>query len=84
MNAEILAAGASDWVVFASGGKYSADEKYFLQFILYFFESSLKSCAELDAAAFAWWLERRLEQIEHGELVYIAHQLDILVEVNRI
>ncbi len=38
VDAEILAAGASDWVVYARDGKYPADEKYFLQFILHFFE----------------------------------------------
>lgn len=80
LKAEILAAGASDWVVYARGGSYPADEKYFLQFILQFFESSLKDCAQLEAAAFERWLAKRHEQIERGELIYIAHQLDFLVK----
>jgi hypothetical protein len=75
MGAEILEAGASDWVVYANDGKYPADEKYFMQFILHFFESSLKDCDELEASAF-----ERCEQIERGELVYIAHQMDFLVK----
>jgi hypothetical protein len=79
INADILAAGASDWVVYANHGTYPADEKYFLRFILHFFESSLKDCEELDAAAFDRWLEKRHQQIEAGELVYIAHQMDFLV-----
>lgn len=76
---EILSAGASDWVVYAQNGNYQADEKYFLQFILHFFESSLKGCHEIDAIAFNRWLAKRHEQIECGELVYIAHQMDFLV-----
>jgi hypothetical protein len=79
IDADILACGPSDWVVYANDGKYPADEKYFLQFILYFFESSLIDCGELDASAFGRWLAKRHDQIEHGELVYISHQMDFLV-----
>jgi hypothetical protein len=79
LNAEIISAGASDWVVHTTQGKYPAEEKYFLHFILNFFESSLKTHAGLDAAELENWLAKRHAQIEHGELVYIAHQLDFLV-----
>jgi hypothetical protein len=82
LNTEILAAGASDWVVHTTNGTYPADEQYFLYFILSFFESSLKSHAELDAAEFENWLCKRRAQIERGELVYIAHQMDFLVKAN--
>lgn len=78
-GAEILAAGASDWVVHAVGGKYLEDEKYFLHFILHFFEESLTGHGELNVDAFAEWLKKRRAQIERSELVYIAHQLDFLV-----
>src|SRR6266498_2970146 len=80
VNAEILAAGASDWVVYANDGKYSVDEKYFLQFVLRFFEGSLKDCDELNPVVFERWLAQRHEQIECSELVYIAHQMDFLVK----
>lgn len=79
VDAEILAAGASDWVVYARDGNYPADEKYFLQFILHFFESSLKNREELDAGILQAWFAKRLEQIDCGDLVYIAHQMDFLV-----
>jgi hypothetical protein len=78
VEAEVLAAGASDWVVYGRDGKYAADEKYFLQFILHFFESSLKNCEDLETNKLQWWLERRRHQIDCGELVYIAHQMDFL------
>jgi hypothetical protein len=78
-RAEILAAGASDWVVHAVGGSYPEDEAYFLRCILGFFEESLRGHAELDAGVFTAWLEGRRKQIDGGELVYIAHQMDLLV-----
>ena len=80
VSADILAAGASDWVVHALNGEYPADEKYFLQFILHFFEKSMIGHPALDAPAFADWLAERRAQIESGELVYIAHQMDFLVK----
>ena len=81
-GAEILAAGASDWVVHALNGKYMDDEEYFLHFILHFFEESLTGKPGLDAAAFSDWLAKRHIQIERGELVYIAHQMDFLAGVS--
>ena len=80
-GAEILSAGASDWVVHSANGKYPADEAYFLNFILHFFEESLTGHVELNATAFANWIKERRAQIERGELVYIAHQMDFLVKV---
>jgi len=80
-NAEILAAGPSDWIVFAEKGEYPADEAYFLNFILHFFEQSLKNHPELNPDDFSCWLKERRDQIECGELVYIAHQIDFLVKV---
>lgn len=80
VNADILAAGSSDWVVFGKDGSYRDDEKYFLQFVLRFFENSLKDSEQLEASAFERWLAKRAEQIEHGDLVYIAHQMDFLIK----
>jgi len=79
VGADLFAAGASDWVVQSVNGAYPADEAYFLQFILHFFEESLGGGPELDPAAFSAWLAKRRAQIECGELVYIAHQMDFLV-----
>ena len=79
VGAEIVSAGGSDWVVYPLEGQYMADEAYFLQFILHFFEDSLGNHPDLDKTAFTSWLEKRRAQVEHGELVYIAHQMDFLV-----
>jgi hypothetical protein len=80
-GAEILAAGASDWVVYPVKGQYPAAEAYFLQCILHFFESSLSGHPDLDAAAFQNWLAVRRAQVARGALVYIAHQLDFVCQV---
>jgi len=75
---EILDSGSSDWVVFANGDGYRADEAYFLHFIVDTIGSALRLHAEIDSARFARWIAERHAQIERGELVYIAHQLDFL------
>jgi hypothetical protein len=75
---ELLAAGSSDWAVFPQQGRYPDDEAYFLYFILHFFESSLQGQVGLSAAQLGGWLARRREQVERGELVFLAHQFDFL------
>ena len=77
-NAAILATGSSDWVVCAGPNGYAQDEAYFLHFIVHTIAGALDHHSELDPARFAAWIEERHHQIERGELVYIAHQLDIL------
>lgn len=72
---EILACGASDWIVHPVGGVYPGDEAYFLLHILHFFENS---CA--GTAGLADWLADRRQQIDAGKLVFIAHQFDFLVQ----
>jgi hypothetical protein len=79
-GADLIAAGPSDWVVYPQHSKYAADEAYFLHFILHFFEQSLTGHPDLDVDAFAAWLHERRAQIDQGELVYIAHQMDFLVQ----
>jgi SAM-dependent methyltransferase len=78
VGGRILAAGSSDWIVFPESGGYSADETYFLHFIINTIESALHGHTSLDVDKFTNWISRRHEQIENGELVYIAHQLDIM------
>ena len=75
-GAQVLAAGASDWVVFPTSGGYPGDEAYFLHFILHTIEGALQGSPALDAGALSRWAGERRAQVERGELVYIAHQLD--------
>jgi SAM-dependent methyltransferase len=77
-GAVLLEAGASDWVVFADENGYHADEGYFLKHILGFVEETLNRHPELDQQAFSNWLRTRQRQVLTAELVYIAHQIDVL------
>ena len=80
-GAQILAAGSSDWVVFAGEGGYADDEAYFLHFIVETMRGALVDHPELDRERFLDWIGQRQGQIEAGELVYIAHQLDFFGRV---
>ncbi len=78
-GAAVLDAGSSDWVVFATQDGYPADEAYFLHFIIHTIEVALRDHPDIgDRARFAEWIAARHHQIERGELVYIAHQLDFV------
>jgi SAM-dependent methyltransferase len=81
VSVEVLAAGSSDWVVFAGPHGYAADEAYFLHFIIHTLHTALAGQPDLDAERFAAWIAQRHAQVEQGTLVYIAHQLDILGRV---
>jgi predicted O-methyltransferase YrrM len=81
-GAEVLAAGSSDWVVFAGPNGYAADEAYFLHFIIHTMDSALTGHPDLDAGRFTAWIAQRHAQVEQGTLVYIAHQLDLLGRVS--
>jgi SAM-dependent methyltransferase len=72
----IVAAGSSDWVVFPGPGGYPDDEAYFLHYIIHTMEGALRGHPLLEAKNLHEWTSRRHEQIERGELSYIAHQLD--------
>jgi len=74
----LLAAGSSDWVVFAGEEGYVDEEAYFLHHILHFVEDELSGHPDLDSDAFKHWIEERRRQIKAGDLIYIAHQLDVL------
>jgi hypothetical protein len=77
-GATILEAGSSDWVVFPSGGSYVADEAYFLHHIVDTIQQALGEHPELDEREFSRWIARRHREIEGAQLIYIAHQLDVL------
>jgi hypothetical protein len=75
---DILAAGSSDWVVFPHAGQYPEDEAYFLHFITHTMDTALQGHPALESPRFQQWIAQRHAQIERGELVYIAHQLDFV------
>jgi SAM-dependent methyltransferase len=77
----ILAAGSSDWVVFAGENGFTEDEVYFLHFIIHTISHALQSHPKLDLQAFQEWIHIRHTQVDSAELVYIAHQMDFLGKI---
>ncbi len=81
-GAQLIAAGASDWVVFPRSEGYPEDEAFFLHFIIHTVGCTLEGHPELDSKRFETWLHERHAQVERGTLVYIAHQMDFLGRVS--
>ncbi len=77
-KANIAAAGSSDWVVHSSADGYGDDEGYFLHHIVHTIDQELSGHTSLDQAHFREWIRQRHSQIDDGQLVYIAHQLDFV------
>jgi len=78
---QVLAAGGSDWIVLAGPEGFSDDEAYFLHHILHFVETSVAEASHLSAEALDDWLALRRRQIETGELVFLAHQVDVVARL---
>ena len=77
-DATVLAAGSSDWVVHAyTGGVYPQDEAFFLHCILTTIADALDCRDEVPPEVLADWLAVRRRQLAAGELVYLAHQIDV-------
>jgi hypothetical protein len=76
---ELLAVGASDWVVRPVDGAYRADERYFLASILGFVAETVGD--EVGTANLDAWLATRRRQLARGELTYVAHGYDLLWRV---
>jgi len=77
-GARVAVAGSSDWVVFPGPDGYPGDEAYFLHFIIDTISRALNDHPELEMSRFKAWVARRHRQIEAQELLYVAHQLDVL------
>jgi SAM-dependent methyltransferase len=76
VGAPPVSAGSSDWVVHAGpDGSYPEDEAFFVETILQTIGDAFSDGAA--PAGLADWLAVRRRQLADGELVYLAHQLDL-------
>ncbi|WP_251328957.1 class I SAM-dependent methyltransferase [Haloplanus pelagicus] len=73
-DGDLLAAGASDWIVHPQDGDYAADERHFLGTILSFVEAAVEGSVPGAEA----WLRTRRRQLDAGTLTYVAHGYDVL------
>lgn len=75
---EILAAGASDWIVYPRRRRYPLRESYFLHHIVHTIDEELAHHPEIDPDHFKTWVANRHAQVEKGELVLMAKHIDAL------
>ena len=75
---EILAAGASDWIVYPHHRRYPLRESYFLHHIVHTIDEELAHHPEIDPEHFKTWIAKRHAQVENGELVFMAKHIDVL------
>ena len=68
------AMGASDWVVKAQ--RENSDENVFLHHILEMVFNELSDNPLIEPTVLQKWIHARQNQVDKGELLYIAHQLD--------
>ena len=80
-KAVLLAAGSSDWIVFAGSQGYTRDQVHFLHFVLHTVYSELQNHPAIGRRRLDSWLQRRLDQIDSKELIFIARQLDVLARI---
>lgn len=74
--AEVLEIGGSDWIVHPANGAYLEDEAFFLEFILDTIEDAVRD--RVEPSTLENWVTERRRQLEAADLVYCAHQWDVL------
>ncbi|HKY84387.1 MAG TPA: class I SAM-dependent methyltransferase [Anaerolineales bacterium] len=74
----LLAAGSSDWIVLPHDGAYPGDEAFVLHTLLDMVESSVRRRAAIDSRRLSEWIEARRRQVGAGDLVFLAHQIDVV------
>jgi SAM-dependent methyltransferase len=78
LGAQVLAAGSSDWLVRPGPGGYPGDEAFFLHYLIQTLATALTGHPQVPPNRFRDWLEERHRQIDRGDLIYLARQLDFL------
>lgn len=77
-DGELLSVAASDWIVRPTAGGYPGEERTFLETIIDFVAEAVA-----DESTGTDWLSTRRDQLEVGDLSYIAHQYDFLYRTSR-
>jgi SAM-dependent methyltransferase len=76
VGAEVLEIGSSDWIVHPMGDGYPADEGFFLEFLLQTIEGAVRG--RVESADLETWLSERRRQLASADLLFCAHQFDVL------
>ena len=79
LGLSLVAAGSSDWLVHPIDGRYPDDDQFFLEVIVGTIFKTLKNDTAVDQHALKQWWHIRRDQIRSAELIYMAHNLDLLI-----
>jgi hypothetical protein len=82
-KSSLLKVGSSDWIVHSEETRYTDKEEYFLRSILQFIHDEIRQFAEISDDVLDEWIHRRKQQLEAGNLIYLAHQIDTCAEYKR-
>jgi len=77
---DVLSAGGSDWIVRPTEDGYPGSERQFVAHLLDTIDGALADfeSAVIEATTRERWLDRRRGELDRGELVFVAHNLDVL------
>jgi hypothetical protein len=75
----VLAVGGSDWIVYPQAGRYEAEEAYFLDMIIETIDRQLQQDTSMDSLRRTEWAAQRHGQVQAGELMLMARNMDFLV-----
>ena len=82
-NFNVLVYGTSDWNVTPVAGRYRARDAEVLRTLLAWIRRESELRPAVDRRELERWYATRQEQLEHGELGMIVHQLDLLATIER-
>jgi hypothetical protein len=75
---EVVSFGPSDWVICPRQGRYREEERHLLQTILNFVAQALRGYSDLAPEEANFWIRERKRQLEDGQLIFVACNLDFL------
>jgi SAM-dependent methyltransferase len=77
---DILDMGPSDWIIAPFRGQYRDEDRIVLEYLLAHIADVVRASNVIADDELARWTARRQRQIENAQLLYIAHQLDVLAQ----
>jgi SAM-dependent methyltransferase len=79
LGLSLVAVGSSDWLVHPIDARYPDDDQFFLEVVVETICETLKDDTTIDQHALKKWQRIRRDQISSAGLIYMAHNLDLLI-----
>lgn len=78
-NATVEAVGGSDWIIRPIEGEYPAEERVVIETLLETIHGAVREVPDAPLGRIDAWDERRRSELASAELLYLAHNLDVLL-----